>query len=51
MDSGRNCYSCRDFGLARNCRNRGIGQGRRIEYGGNKQVNNLKKDKNLIVLD
>ena len=39
IDCGnKNCYNCRRFGyLARNCRNKGmgnrIGEGRRLEYG------------------
>jgi len=37
VDRGRNCYNCGGFGhLARNCRNRGIGnkigKGKRLEY-------------------
>jgi len=51
----RNCYNYRGFGhLARNCRNRRtgnrIGEGRRLEYGGNgKQNLNGKRD--LILLN
>ena len=58
-----NCYNCGGFGyLARNCRNRGIGnrigEGRKLEYkerriteGGNGQNRNLNGDENLIVLN
>ena len=60
-----NCYNCKKFGhLVRNCRNRGtgnrIGEGRRLEYGNNRQrlmieggnkQSNLNRDGDLIVLD
>ena len=63
IDKGRNCYACKEFGhLARNCRNRGIGnrigESRRLEYeqrkmmeGGNGQNDNLNGDRDLIVLN
>ena len=54
----RNCYNCKTFGyLARNCRNRGtegrIGQGRRLEYGSNKNngQENLNEEWDLILLN
>ena len=62
----RNCYNCRGFGhLARNCRNRGIGnrigEKRRLKYGQNNRQrlmieeengqSNLNGDRDLIVLD
>ena len=59
----RNCYNYRGFGhLARNCRNRGmgnkIGEGKRLEYrnrsmikGGNENNSNLNEDRDLIVLN
>jgi len=56
----RNCYNCREFGhLARNCRNRGlgnrIGKRRRLEYGqnnrGNNKQNNLNGKGDLIVFN
>jgi len=53
----RNCYNCGKFRhLARNCRNRGIGnrigEGRRLEYGqGNNRQSNLNGDRDLIVLN
>ena len=44
-----NCYSCRGFGyLARNCRNRGIENNKRIEYEVNKSDNNLNGDGGLM---
>ena len=66
--NNRNCYNCEGFRhLARNCRNRGmgdrIGEERRLEYGqgNNKQKrmikeeegqnSNLNGDRDLIVLN
>jgi len=54
VDRERNCYSCEEFGhLARNCKNQSIiDQERRIEYKDNmNNVNNLKEEKSLVVLD
>jgi len=63
IDRGRNCYACRGFEhLARNCKNRGIGnrigESKRLEYGqrkiiegGNRQNDNLNGDRDLIVLN
>jgi len=54
VDRGRNCYSCRGFGhIMQNYRNPEIlDQGRRIEYGNNRNsMNNLKEEDNLVVLD
>ena len=63
VDRGRNYYAYGGFKyLARNCRNRGMGnrirEGRRLEYGqkrmierGNKDNNNLNGDQDLILLD
>ena len=63
IDRERNCYACREFGhLARNCKNRGIGnrigESKRLEYGqrkmmegGNGQNDNLNGDRDLIVLN
>jgi len=53
VNRGRNCYSCGGFGhITRNCRNQEIvGQGRRIEYRDNNNLNNLKEKENLVVLD
>jgi len=58
----RNCYNCGGFRyLARNCRNRGMGNrirdGRRLEYGQrlrieeNNEHSNLNGKENLVVLD
>ena len=53
----KNCYNCREFGyLARNCRNRGIGdrigKGKRLEYRNKNQgQNNLNGKGDLIILD
>ena len=61
----RNCYNCRGFRyLARNCRNREnrIGEGRRLEYSGNKNnrqrrvegengPESLNGNRDLILLD
>ena len=62
----RNCYNCGKFRyLARNCRNRGIGnrigEDRRLEYkqGNNRQrvikgengQNNLNREQDLLLLD
>jgi len=63
MDVDRNCYNCGKFEhLAKNCRNRGIGnrirKGKRLKYrkeriieGGNKSNSNLNRDQDLILLD
>ena len=53
VNRGRNCYSRREFGhVTQNCRNwRMVGQGQRLEYGGNGQSSNLNRDENLIVLN
>jgi len=62
---GRNCYNCEGFGhMARHCRNREIGnrigEGRRLEYGGNKgqkrieggnRKQNLNRERDLILLN
>jgi len=62
---GRNCYNCERFGhIARHCRNRKIGnrigEGRRLEYGGNKgqkriergnRKQNLNRERDLILLN
>ena len=60
----RNCYNCGGFGhLARNCRNKRagnrIGNGRRLEYGGNERQErieggnreNLNGEGDLILLN
>jgi len=59
----RNCYNCGKFEhLAKNCRNRGIGnrirKGKRLKYRkkriieeGNKSNSNLNRDQDLILLD
>ena len=54
MDQGnRNCYNCRVFGhLARNCRNRGIGnrigKERRLKYGQRRMIEGGNKDNNNL---
>ena len=58
--SNRNCYNCGGFRhLVRHCRNRGtgnrMGEGRRLEYGGQrreeggKEQSNLNREEDLIV--
>jgi len=62
----KNCYNCRRFRyLARNCRNRGIGnrigEGRKLGYGqnngqrlmieGNNRQSNLNRERDLVVLN
>ena len=51
MDKRRNCYNCRGFGyIMRNCRNqRIVEQERMINY--QRNYDNLKENKNLIVLN
>ena len=63
IDRGRNYYAYRGFEhLARNCRNRGMGnrirEGRILEYGQKRMIekenennNNLNEDQDLILLD
>ena len=62
VDRGRNCYACREFGhLVRYYRNgeieNRIGEGRKLEYGGQKREKegngqeNLNGEGNLIVFD
>jgi len=51
MDKRRNCYNCRGFGyIMRNCRNqRIVEQERMINH--QRNYDNLKENKNLIVLN
>jgi len=56
MDKERNCYNCGDFGyITRHCKKREnqkrIEQERRVNDKDNKNISNVNRKKNLIVLD
>ena len=53
VDQGRNYYNCKGFGhIAKYCRDwEFVGKKRRVEYGDNCNIDNLKEEKNIVVLD
>ena len=53
VDRGRNCYSCREFEhIVRHYKNQEfVVQERRMEYEDNCNMDNLKEEENLVVLD
>jgi len=52
VDRGKNCNDCKEFEhITKYYKNqRFIAQERRIEYGDNHNMDNLKEEKNLVVL-
>jgi len=53
VDWRKNCYNCREFRhIARYCRNQSfLEQERRVEYESNYNMDNLKEEENLVVLN
>ena len=53
VDQRKNYYNCRMFRyITKNCRNQNfIVKGRRAEYKNNYNIDNLKEEENLVVLD